>query len=404
LAKELACQGWTPGLKRCLCFILPLCPRYLMNINFEILTTDPHCGARRGRLSLPRGEVETPVFMPVGTQATVKTMTPEELQSLGVSIILANAYHLYLRPGAEIVQAMGGLHRFMNWDRPILTDSGGFQIFSLAALRHLSDEGVTFRSHLNGATHFLTPEKVIALQETLDADILICLDECPAYGVSEEYVVRSGELTWRWARRCQQARSRWEKPLFAVVQGGMWSKRRREQAQALVAEGFDGYAIGGLSVGEDKATREAMLEVTVPELPHHQPRYLMGVGTPEDLVEGVARGIDMFDCVLPTRNARNGMALTRFGRVVIKNAEHARSSRPLDEACGCYTCRNYTRAYLRHLYVAREILAYRLLTMHNLYYYLELMAGMRQSLAQGNFQEFRQAFYSQREYGGAYSG
>jgi queuine tRNA-ribosyltransferase len=345
--------------------------------------------------------VETPVFMPVGTQATVKTMTPEELQGLGANIILANTYHLYLRPGVEIVRAMGGLHQFMNWPGPILTDSGGFQIFSLARLRTLSEEGVTFRSHLNGEAHFLTPEKVIALQEGLDTDILICLDECPAHGVSEEYVVKSGALTLRWAERCRQARTREDKLLFAVVQGGMWPKHRREQAQAMVALGFDGYAIGGLSVGEDKDTREAMLDATVPELPDDQPRYLMGVGTPEDLVEAVSRGVDMFDCVLPTRNARNGMALTRFGRVVIKNAEHAISSRPLDDACGCYTCRHYSRAYLRHLYVAREILAYRLLTIHNLYYYLDLMAGMRQALAQGTFWEFRKAFYSQRQNGGA---
>jgi queuine tRNA-ribosyltransferase len=334
--------------------------------------------------------------MPVGTQATVKTMTPEELRGLGAQIILANTYHLYLRPGMEVVRALGGLHQFMNWPGPILTDSGGFQIFSLAKLRTLTEEGVTFRSHLNGEAHFLTPEQVITLQEGLDTDILICLDECPAHGVSEEYVVRSGALTLRWAKRCQAARTRRDKPLFAVVQGGMWPQHRREQAQALVALGFDGYAIGGLSVGEDKDTREAMLDATVPELPADQPRYLMGVGTPEDLVEAVSRGVDMFDCVLPTRNARNGMALTRFGRVVIKNAEHTSSPLPLDEACGCYTCRHYSRAYIRHLYVAREILAYRLLTIHNLYYYLELMANMRQALAQGKFGEFRQAFYSQR--------
>ena len=375
-----------------------------MKIDYQLLATDPNSSARLGKLTLSRGVVETPVFMPVGTQATVKTMTPEELQGLGAQIILANTYHLYLRPGVETVQTLGGLHRFMNWPGPILTDSGGFQIFSLANLRTLTEEGVTFRSHLNGAAHFLTPEKVIALQEGLDADILICLDECPANGVSEEYVVRSGALTLRWAKRCQQARVREDKLLFAVVQGGMWPQHRREQAQAMVSLGFDGYAIGGLSVGEDKETREAMLDATVPELPANQPRYLMGVGTPEDLVEAVARGVDMFDCVLPTRNARNGMALTRFGRVVIKNAEHAASSLPLDEACGCYTCRHYSRAYLRHLYVAREILAYRLLTIHNLYYYLELMAALRRSLAQGTFLEFRQAFYSQRHNGGAPDG
>ncbi|MBM4289648.1 MAG: tRNA guanosine(34) transglycosylase Tgt [Deltaproteobacteria bacterium] len=375
-----------------------------MNSDYQIVATDPASRARLGKLTLARGVVETPVFMPVGTQATVKTMTPEELQGLGARIILANTYHLFLRPGVEIIQTLGGLHRFMNWPGLILTDSGGFQIFSLAKLRTLNEEGVLFRSHLNGAAHFLTPEKVIALQEGFDTDILICLDECPAHVVSEDYVVRSGALTLRWAKRCQQARTREDKPLFAVVQGGMWPQHRREQAQAMVAEGFDGYAIGGLSVGEDKETREAILDVTVPELPVDQPRYLMGVGTPEDLVEGVARGVDMFDCVLPTRNARNGMALTRFGRVVIKNAEHASSPLPLDEDCGCYTCSRYSRAYLRHLFVAREILAYRLLTIHNLFYYLELMAAMRQSLAQGRFGEFRQAFYGQRHDGGADNG
>jgi queuine tRNA-ribosyltransferase len=374
-----------------------------MSVTYQLLAIDSNSSARLGKLTLPRGVVDTPVFMPVGTQATVKTMTPEELQGLGAQIILANTYHLYLRPGVETVQALGGLHDFMNWPGPILTDSGGFQIFSLAKLRTLSEEGVTFRSHLNGDAHFLTPEQVIALQEGLDTDILICLDECPAHGVSEEYVVKSGALTLRWAKRCQQAHSRVDKLLFAVVQGGMWPQHRREQAQAMVSLGFDGYAIGGLSVGEDKDTREAMLDATVPELPVNQPRYLMGVGTPEDLVEAVSRGVDMFDCVLPTRNARNGMALTRFGRVVIKNAEHTASAVPLDEACGCYTCRNYSRAYLRHLYVAREILAYRLLTIHNLYYYLDLMAGMRQALAQGTFLEFRRVFYCQRQNGGVSS-
>lgn len=372
-------------------------------LDFQVLATDPASQARLGLLTLPRGQVATPVFMPVGTQATVKTMTPEELTELGAQIILANTYHLYLRPGPEIIAAHGGLHRFMNWPGPILTDSGGYQVFSLAGMRTLSEEGVTFRSHLDGSRHFLTPEKVIALQETLDADILICLDECPAYGVDETYVRRSMALTWRWAQRCLAAR-RQPKPLFAVVQGGTWPQLRQEHAQALVALGFDGYAIGGLSVGEEKEIREAMVDATVPVLPPGQPRYLMGVGTPVDLVEAVSRGVDMFDCVLPTRNARNGMALTRFGRVVIKNAIHANSLLPLDEACGCYTCRHYTRAYLRHLYLCREILAYRLLTIHNLYYYLQLMAEIRRALAGGVFQEFRREFYRHLENGGLTSG
>lgn len=367
---------------------------------FQVLTTDGPDGPRLGELTTSRGRVQTPVFMPVGTQATVKTLTPEELHDLGAEIILANTYHLFLRPGVEVIQALGGLHRFMHWDRPILTDSGGYQIFSLAPLRTLSEDGVVFRSHLNGTSHFLSPEMVVALQESLGSDILICLDECPAASATEDYVARSAALTRRWAERSLAARSQSGKALFAVVQGGMYPHRRREHAQALVALGFDGYAIGGLSVGEDRETMLAMLEVTVPELPAPRPRYLMGVGAPEDLVEAVARGVDMFDCVLPTRNARNGMALTRTGRLVIKNAQYAADARPLDEACGCYTCRHYSRAYLRHLFVAREILAYRLLTLHNLYYYLELMAEMRRALRADRFPEFRQEFYRQRQNGG----
>jgi queuine tRNA-ribosyltransferase len=372
--------------------------------SFKLIATDGSTAARAGEFTTPRGLIQTPVFMPVGTQATVKTLTPEELVDLGARIILANTYHLFLRPGVEVIGKLGGLHQFMHWDGPILTDSGGFQVFSLASLRTLSEEGVTFRSHLNGSAHFLTPEKVIALQETIGSDIIICLDECPAFSVSEEYAARSAALTLRWARRSQAARSRPDRALFAVVQGGMYPHLRRAHSQSLVAEGFDGYAIGGLSVGEDKDTRLAMLEVTTPELPVDQPRYLMGVGTPEDLVESVSRGVDMFDCVLPTRNARNGTVLTSYGRLVIKNAEHTWSSQPLDETCGCYTCRHYSRAYLRHLFIAREILAYRLLTMHNLHYYLTLMTEMRQSILQGRFGEFRQEFYRQRQNGGNLSG
>ncbi|RLA90157.1 MAG: tRNA guanosine(34) transglycosylase Tgt [Deltaproteobacteria bacterium] len=368
--------------------------------SFRLLATDAASQARMGEITTPRGSIPTPVFMPVGTLATVKTMTSEELCDLGAQIILANTYHLFLRPGVEVIQSLGGLHRFMHWDRPILTDSGGFQIFSLASLRQITEEGVTFRSHLNGTSHFLSPEKVVALQEALDSDIIICLDECPAFPATEEYVARSAALTLRWAQRSKIAHTRPEQALFAVTQGGMYPHLRQEHAQALVAQDFQGYAIGGLSVGEDKDTRLAMLEVSIPELPENKPRYLMGVGTPADLVDAVSRGVDMFDCVLPTRNARNGMALTRNGRLVIKNARYVQDSRPLDEACGCYTCQHYSRAYLRHLFVAREILAYRLLTVHNLYYYLELMAGMRQALTQGRFQEFRRNFYGQQQNGG----
>ncbi|MDP3182926.1 MAG: tRNA guanosine(34) transglycosylase Tgt [Desulfobaccales bacterium] len=367
---------------------------------FRLKKSHGAAGPRLGEMRTARGVVQTPVFMPVGTYGTVKTLTPEELQALGAGIILANVYHLYLRPGVEVIAGLGGLHRFMNWDRPILTDSGGYQIFSLAPFRTITEEGVTFRSHLDGSTHFLDPETVVALQEALGVDILICLDECPGFPAPEDEVRRAADMTLKWAKRSLAARTRPDAALFAVVQGGMSPAWRREQAQALRELNFDGYALGGMSVGEDKETTWAMVEVTTPELPVDKPRYLMGLGTPEDLVEGVARGVDMFDCVLPTRNARNGMAFTTKGRVVIKNAAFARDPGPLDEACGCYTCRHYSRAYLRHLYVSREILAYRLLTLHNLYYYLELMAGMRHALAQDQFPAFRQKFYQNRLEGG----
>ncbi len=344
---------------------------------------------RVGEMVTARGVVATPVFMPVGTYATVKTLTPEELHTMGAGLILSNMYHLYLRPGAEAISQLGGLHRFMHWDGPILTDSGGFQIFSLAPFRKVSDQGVTFRSHLDGSSHFLTPERVVALQETLGVDIMICLDECPGYPAPEAEVRRAAARTLDWARRSQAARRRPEAALFAVVQGGMFPEWRREQAQAMREMEFDGYALGGLSVGEDKELTWEMVAATTPELPEDKPRYLMGVGTPVDLLEGVSRGVDLFDCVLPTRNARNGMAFTGNGRVVIKNAAYALDPRPLDEACGCYTCRHYSRAYLRHLYVCREILAFRLLTFHNLYYYLDLMVKMRQAIRQDRFVAFR---------------
>ncbi len=370
------------------------------HFEFRLKKSEGVAGPRWGEVHTARGVVQTPVFMPVGTYGTVKTLTPEELQALGADIILANVYHLYLRPGVEVIAGLGGLHRFMNWDRPILTDSGGYQIFSLAPFRTITQEGVTFRSHLDGSSHFLDPETVVALQEALGVDIMICLDECPGFPAPEKEVRRAAEITLKWAKRSLAARTRPDAALFCVVQGGMLPAWRREQAQALGELGFDGYALGGLSVGEDKETTWAMVEVTTPMLPVNKPRYLMGLGTPEDLVEGVARGVDMFDCVLPTRNARNGMAFTTKGRVVIKNAAFARDPGPLDEACGCYTCRHYSRAYLRHLFVSREILAYRLLTLHNLYYYLELMAGMRQALAQGQFAAFRREFYQNRLEGG----
>ena len=367
---------------------------------FNLLKSEGPAGPRLGEIRTPRGVVETPVFMPVGTAATVKGMTPEEVSGLGARIILANVYHLHLRPGVEVIAALGGLHRFMNWNGLILTDSGGYQIFSLAPFRTIKEEGVEFRSHLDGARHFLTPERVVGLQEDLGADILICLDECPGYPAEESEVRRATELTFRWAGRSRAVRRRPDSALFAVVQGGMFPQLRREHARAMVDLGFEGYAIGGLSVGEPKELTREMLEVTAPELPPDKPRYLMGVGAPEDLVEAVARGVDMFDCVLPTRNARNGMAFTGSGRVVVRNARYTADGRPLEEGCGCYACRNYSRGYLRHLFMAKELLAYRLLTLHNLYYYLNLMARMREAIAAGRFPEFRRDFYQNRDSGG----
>jgi queuine tRNA-ribosyltransferase len=367
---------------------------------FQLKKSAGPAGPRLGEIKTARGVIETPVFMPVGTYATVKTLTPEDLQEIGAAIILSNIYHLYLRPGVETIAALGGLHRFMHWDGPILTDSGGYQIFSLAPFRTMSEAGVTFRSHLDGSSHFLTPEQVVALQEALGVDIMICLDECPGYPAPEAEVRQAADLTLRWAARSQAARRRPQAALFAVVQGGMFPELRREMAQAMAALKFDGYALGGLSVGEPKELTMEIVAATTAALPEDRPRYLMGVGTPEDLVEAVARGVDMFDCVLPTRNARNGMAFTSTGKVVIKNAGHGTDAEPLDAACGCYTCRHYSRAYLRHLYVAREILAYRLLTLHNLYYYLQLMASLRQAVAADRFAAFRRDFYQNRPEGG----
>jgi queuine tRNA-ribosyltransferase len=367
---------------------------------FHLKKLSGPAGPRLGEIHTGRGVVHTPVFMPVATYGTVKTLTPEEVGELGAMIILSNVYHLYLRPGVELIRELGGLHSFMNWPGPILTDSGGFQVFSLAPFRTLSEEGVLFRSHLNGDQHFLTPEKVVELQEALGVDIMMCLDECPPYPCEEKEARRAMDLTLRWANRSHEAWSRQGGALFAIVQGSMVPAWRREQAQAMRELDFPGYALGGLSVGEDKETTLAMIEATTPELPEDKPRYLMGIGTPEDLVEGVARGIDMFDCVLPTRNARNGMAFTDAGRVIIKNAAYARDPEPLSPDCGCYACRYYSRAYLRHLFVSREILAYRLLTWHNLYYYFNLMARMRQALAAGQFAAFRQDFYNKRNEGG----
>lgn len=355
------------------------------------------CEARRGEVATKHGLVQTPVFMPVGTQASVKAVTVENLVDIGAQIILGNTYHLFIRPGHALIERFGGLHGFMNWDRPILTDSGGFQIFSLKELATITEEGATFRSHLDGSKKFLSPEDAVKVQESLGSDIMMCLDTCIPYPADRSQTVESTALTGRWARRCREAHRKKEQLLFGITQGGMYPELRKESAETLIEIGFDGYAIGGLSVGESKQQMHDMTEATVAHLPDEQPVYLMGVGTPEDLVEGVWRGVDMFDCVMPTRNARNGTLFTSSGKVVIKNARHREDQAPVDERCGCYTCRNYSRAYLRHLFVSREILAYHLNTIHNLYYYLNLMQEIRDAIEKDSFASFRNDFYGRLE-------
>ncbi len=361
---------------------------------FTLEKTERQSCGRLGIITTARGPIHTPVFMPVGTQATVKALTPEEVSGLiGAEVILCNTYHLYLRPGYDVIERLGGLHRFMNWKRPILTDSGGFQVYSLSALRNISDAGVEFQSHIDGSTHFLTPERIIEIQRALGADIIMCLDECISYPASREQAAAAAERTTAWAARCKQTPRGDGQALFGIVQGGMFTELRKKSAYDLQQIGFDGYAIGGLSVGESTAMMLDIVEYTVSLLPEDQPRYVMGVGTPADIVECVARGIDMFDCVLPTRNARNGMLFTHSGKIAIKNAQYRDDGRPLDEQCSCYTCRNYSRAYLRHLYMAREILSYRLNTLHNLCYFSKLLEDLRTALRDGRFAEFRRAFY-----------
>ena len=365
-----------------------------MGFSFEIIKDDQDSCRRLGKITTPHGEIHTPVFMPVGTQATVKALTPEEVAGqIHAEVILCNTYHLYLRPGHEVIQRLGGLHRFMNWQRPILTDSGGFQIYSLSALRKISDEGAVFQSHLDGSTHFLTPERAIEIQQALGADIIMCLDECISYPASSQDAAAAAKRTTAWAARCREKHQGEGQALFGIVQGGMHKELREKSARELQQIGFDGYALGGLSVGESTEMMLDIVEHAVPLLPENRPRYLMGVGKPADLVECVGRGIDMFDCVLPTRNARNGMLFTRRGNVLIKNARYREDERPVDEQCACYTCRNYSRAYLRHLYMAKEILSYRLNTLHNLFYFTTLLEGMREALHEGTFAEFRHNFY-----------
>ena len=367
-----------------------------MPLQFDLLTTD--ATARRGRLTFPRGVVQTPAFMPVGTYGTVKAMTPEELTGIGAQIILGNTFHLMLRPGMEVIRAHQGLHRFMHWEGPILTDSGGFQVFSLATLRKITEEGVSFRSPVNGDAVMLTPERSMQVQRDLDSDIVMIFDECTPYPATEAEARKSMELSLRWAARSRAEFNRLENPnaLFGIVQGGMYEALRHESIEGLASIGFDGYAIGGLAVGEPKEERERVLEALEPHLPANRPRYLMGVGTPEDLVEAVRRGVDMFDCVMPTRHARNGHLFTTNGVVKIRNAKYEADTSPLDEHCGCYTCLNYTRSYLRHLDRCGEILAARLGTIHNLYYYLHLMQEIRDAIEAHRFEAFRRDFYGKR--------
>jgi queuine tRNA-ribosyltransferase len=365
-----------------------------MAFKFELTKKDPLSKARLGRVETDHGFFSTPAFLPVGTQGTIKSLTPEELVEIGVEAILGNTYHLYLRPGHETIGRLGGLHKFIHWEKPILTDSGGYQVYSLGGLRKISEEGVTFQSHLDGSLHLLTPERVMEIQEALGTDIAMVLDECIPYPSSYDYVRTSTALTTRWAARCLKSKLDRGPALFAIVQGGMYRDLREESARSLVEMNFQGYAIGGLSVGEPKSVMLDILEWTMPSLPENAPRYLMGVGTPEDILDGVRLGIDLFDCVLPTRNARNGTLFTDSGKISIKQAQYAEDGRPLDESCLCYTCRHYSRAYLRHLYLANEILSSRLNTIHNLYYYMNFMGRIREAIRENQFLKFYKAHVS----------
>ena len=363
-----------------------------MVINYELVAEDKKTGARAGLLHTPHGTFKTPMFMPVGTQATVKTVTPEELEDMGAQIILSNTYHLFLRPGTELIKEAGELHRFMNWPKGILTDSGGFQVFSLGAMRKITEEGVHFRSFLDGSKQFLSPEVSIHAQEDLGSDIAMAFDECIPYPADYEYADHSTARTTRWAERSIKAHTRTDRGMFGIVQGGMYKDLRKRSALEISSMPFDGMAIGGLSVGEPHDLMYDILEYTTQFLPVNKARYLMGVGTPDCLVEGVARGIDMFDCVFPTRVARNGMAMVHSGRMNMKNKKYEKDWAPLEEGCGCYTCQHYSRAYIRHLYKSEELLAFRLVTIHNLFFLLQFMRDMRQAIIDGNFTEFRESF------------
>lgn len=368
-------------------------------IRYEFIKECKQTGARLGRVHTPHGSFETPVFMPVGTLATVKTMAPEELKAMDAGIILSNTYHLWLRPGHDIVKEAGGLHKFMNWDRAILTDSGGFQVFSLSKFRNIEEEGVHFRNHLNGDKLFLSPEKAMEIQNALGSDIMMAFDECPPYPAEYDYMKRSVERTSRWAERCLNAHARQdEQGLFGIVQGGEYEDLRTQSAKDLISLDFPGYAIGGLSVGEPKDVMNRVLEFTTPLLPKDKPRYLMGVGSPDALIDGAIRGVDMFDCVSPTRIARNGTVFTAEGRLNMKNAKFERDFRPIDEECDCYTCKNYTRAYIRHLIRRNETFGLRLTTYHNLHFLLHLMEQVRQAIREDRLGDFREEFFERYGY------
>lgn len=368
-------------------------------VRYELIKTCKQSGARLGRVHTPHGSFETPVFMPVGTQATVKGMSPDELKEIEANIILSNTYHLFLRPGHELVKEAGGLHKFMNWDRSILTDSGGFQVFSLSKIRKINEEGVTFRSHIDGSKKFMSPEISIQVQNALGADIIMCFDECVPYPSEYEYAKRSMEMTTRWAKRCKEAHQRPEdQALFGIVQGSTFPELRKESAKQITDLDFPGYAVGGLSVGEPGELMNEMLEITVPLLPKDKPRYLMGVGSPDFLIDGAIRGIDMFDCVLPTRIGRNGTIFTSKGRVIIRDAKYAHDYSPMDKNCDCYACRNFTRAYVRHLFKCGELLGLRLATWHNLRFLINLMKDIRKAIMEDRLLDFRKEAFEKLGY------
>ena len=371
-------------------------------LEFRIVAVDAETKARAGELVTPHGVVETPVFMPVGTQATVKALAPSDLEEIGARIVLSNAYHLYLRPGTELIREAGGIHRFMGWDRAILTDSGGFQVFSIARLNRVTDDGLEFQSHLDGSRHFMSPEQNVAIQRDIGADIIMALDECVAYPAERSYAARSHELTLKWARRALDAwrEAPGEQSLFGIVQGATYADLRRESAAALAGMDFPGYAIGGLAVGEPKGAMREMVDAAVEELPEAKPRYFMGQGFPEDIIGSVVQGIDMFDCVMPTRNARKGSVFTSRGKLVVKNAACAGDHGPMDPECTCYACRNFSRAYMRHLFAADEMLGARLASLHSLTFYVTMMREMRAAIIKGDFGDWRRSFVSRYEEGG----